>query len=247
MGYTITEAFKGFIDRIAIDGEEAIVGSTIGEYYLDNGALFNVIACSSVSLATNAKIEVEFLSGGAKEVRIMNFKVSTTSDEFATVLYELPKRVVGDIGGTHRAARIFQPNRINKKDCPVEIRYLQDTDAQYEITAWDSGVTDYALAALVRHAGTVYICTTINTTKEPGVTTDWEDDWDVFGSVVDIRHYLLEDSGGPQASDSGLVTERPTLVRIDTENYNYMFELENLHTTTDFGAAITVGVPELLA
>ena len=247
MGYTITEAFKGFIDRIAIDGEEAIVGSTIGEYYLDNGALFNVIACSSVELAQNAKIEVEFLAGGADEVRIMNFKVSTTSDEFTTVLYELPKRVVGDISGTHRETRIFQPNRRNKKDCPVEIQYLEDTDAQYEITQWDSEETDYAAEDLVRHAGVVYECTTADTRKEPGEDADWENDWDVFGSVVDIRHYLLEDSGGPQASDSGLVTERPTLVRIDTENYNYMFELENLHTTTDFGAAITVGVPELLA
>ena len=227
------------------DDDGASISSTVGEYYLDNGALFNVIACAAVTLATSAKIEVEFLAGGTDVIRIMNFKVSTTSDEFRTLLYELPARAVGDIAGTHRAARIFQPNRINKKDCPAEIRYLQDATAQYEITEWDSGVTDYAVDALVRNAGSVYICTSADTTREPGVTADWDEHWDVFGSVVDIRHYLLEDSGGPQASDSGMVTERPTLVKIDTENYNYMFELENLDVSTDFGVALTIGIPEL--
>ena len=246
MGWVIPSLLKGFINRIAIDGDEAIVGSTLGEYYLDNGALFNAIACASATLATNAKVEVEFLAGGTDEVRVTNFKVSTTSNQFRTVLYELPSRAKGDIGGTHRAARIFQPNRMNKKDCPVEIRYLQDTNAQYEITVWDSGVTDYAVGALVRNAATVYICTSANTTREPGVTTDWDEHWDVHGSVVDLRHYLLEGSGGPQASDSGLVTERPTLVTIDTENYNYMFELENLDTSKDFGVALTIGIPELI-
>lgn len=57
--------------------------------------------------------------------------------------------------------------------------------------------------------------------------------------------YLLEDTGGP--TDAGLAINRTTTLRMDSENYNYIFRVLNYDTETrEFAIALTLGISNFL-
>ena len=230
-------------ERMVFDSDSGLVGSDLEEYYLDNGAVFTVQACLTTEIAQNGKLEVElFGETGVDLVRVFHNEISTLANKFITVLYELPKRTTAQAGteGTDwRDAHIFYPNRINIKTFPLDIAVL--LDGAYNITKWLVG-TEYSTDDLVRHNGVVYKSLgDLNTGNEPPSAQ-----WAKEGDVVDIRQFLLESKGGQQAADAGAIVGRATIAELNTADYNYLFELQNLDLAKEFGESLIFGVPSLV-
>ena len=237
---------------IAVDDDNALVASSLEEYYLDNGALFTAQVCTQVTVAAGEKLEVEFMQkDDVRETRLFNVSQSTLCDKFSLITYELPAR---DTTGWTRGEGqdyikypLMKPNRLNVKEFPIETVRLQVGKA-YGIEPWDSEETAYSVDDYVRYVGEVYKCTTANTTKEPGEDADWENDWDHIGEIVDLEYYILEEAGGPQASDTGFTTQRSTQVQMKNSEKNYLIEITNHETegSKDFAIGFVLGVSDYL-
>jgi len=230
-------------------------------FYMHKGALFNILACSEVVLDENEKIELEFIGDVPYTVETFGYYVSTLSDNFVAMVYELPKRAAPSEGedawaaDASRSGRIFSPNRVNKKAIPIDIRYLLEPndlsdDVRYDIVPWEVG-TAYTEDAFVRHNARVYQCQPAegNTGTEPG-TENPIVVWEEIGEVIQVKHYILEDVGsGPHAGDIGQSEETVAELKFDLANHNYLIVLENIDDTNGgraFGFGVTLAVPELL-
>jgi len=249
---TIMNRVKSF----AQDNDTALSVSNLEEYYLDSGALFNVIVCNAITLTENDSIEVEFFANDAT-VRLFNYFISTLSDEYNLVFYELNERVLDSswVEGEdedYRETIITKLNRTKlENNLPIDVAFLQDGtgggegDGQkYDIECWEDA--EYTGGDYVRHKGIVYTADTAITGDATSVEPQ-DGDWTKVGEVITSQQLRLEAAGGPQSADQGDAVERATFVRFNTKQKNYLFEIKNLDTTTrDFGLNALIGVSEFL-
>ena len=240
-------------ESFAQDDDTALSVSDLNEYYLDSGALFNIIVCNAIELTEGDTIEVEFFADDAT-VRVFNYFISTLSDEYSLFFYELNERVLdaGWVEGEDEDYRETVATKLNRleleNDFPIDIAFLQDGtgggegDGQkYDIECWESDGT-YNTGDYVRHKGIVYKAEADTLETEPPDTN-----WGEVGNVITGEHLRLEGAGGPQAADAGTAIGRSTVIRLNTKQKNYLFELKNLDTETkDFGLNALLGVPEFL-
>ena len=249
---TIMNRVKSF----AQDNDTALSVSSLEEYYLDSGALFNVIVCNAITLAENDSIEVEFFANDAT-VRLFNYFISTLSDEYNLVFYELNERVLDSswVEGEdedYRETMITKLNRTKlENDLPIDVAFLQDgtgggegAGQKYDIDCWED--TEYTEGDYVRHKGIVYTADTAITGDATSVEPQ-DGDWTKVGEVIATQQLRLEGVGGPQSADQGDAVERSTTVRFNTKQKNYLLEIENLDAATkDFGLSALMGVSEFL-
>jgi len=244
------------IVSFAQDDDTALSVSDLNEYYLDSGALFNIIVCNAIELTQDDTIEVEFFADDAT-VRVFNYFISTLSDEYSLFFYELNERdlAAGWTEGEdedYLEAVVTKLNRVKlENDLPIDIAFLQDGtgggdgDGQkYDIECWEAGT--YSADEYVRHKGIVY---QVKNDVEGGSTDDEppSNDWDEVGNVITGEHLRMEGAGGPQAADMGATVDRSTIIRFNTKQKNYLLEIKNIDTTTrEFGLNVLLGVSEFL-
>lgn len=231
-----------------LGSDNQIAAGDVPEKYFDRGALFNILGCLAVSLAQNASLEIEVFGDDedCDMLKLFNSEISTLSDRYNVTVYEMPHRdLAGMTTGTdYSVARVFRPNRRNLQDFPLDVVRL--LDESYDIVAWDNGA-NYADEAYVRHEGIVYQSQAgANTGNNPA--TDDGTWWEAVGTVVDIKQFLMEEKGGPQASDGGGLAQRSTKILMNTEEHNYVLVVTNLDTAVarDFSITYTLGVPDLV-
>lgn len=73
-------------------------------------------------------------------------------------------------------------------DFPMLVKLYYDSSK----SAW-SGSGSYSVGDIVKNDGSYYKCLTASTSKEPGTTTDWQDDWQFLGYEFDFSK--VESSG----------------------------------------------------
>ena len=239
---------------IAVDNDNCLAPSSIEEYYLDKGAMFTAQVCRKVAVAAGESIEVEFMQQGAMQgTRLFNIIHSTLCNEFSVTIYELPARDTTDWtrgeGQDYLNYPFFKPNRLNVKEFPVETVRLQ-AGKSYDIDCWESGES-YSVGDYVRHIGDVYKCIdghTAGADDEPGEGDNWETYWGKVGETIYVNHYILEEGGGPQASDAGVVAERTTQVQMKNSEYNYLVQIQNNEGegSKDFAIGLVLGVSDFL-
>jgi hypothetical protein len=66
-------------------------------------------------------------------------------------------------------------------DFPMLVKLYYDSSKN----AW-SGSGSYSVGDIVKNDGSYYKCLTASTSKEPGTTTDWQDDWQFMGYEFDF-------------------------------------------------------------
>jgi hypothetical protein len=67
-------------------------------------------------------------------------------------------------------------------DFPMLVKLYYDSS----MSAWTTPYT-YSVGDIVKNDGAYYKCLTASTTKEPGTTTDWQDDWQFLGYEFDFN------------------------------------------------------------
>lgn len=153
------------ITGVAIDDDEALVASSLEEYYLDKGAFFQFGATEFLNVAaesggTPGQMQFE-LEHEANLVRVFGFAVSTLADRYKLEVWETDARdvSVAEDPGDIDEFPPFQVNRTNKKDFPGTLYQLSGaalhdlSGAGYELVYSDAFIMEGAGGPQAADAG----------------------------------------------------------------------------------------------